>query len=743
MPKNTTKNKSNGASLGFEAELFATADKLRGHLDAAEYKNVVLGLIFLKYISDAFEKLHTQLQSQLSQGADPEDRDEYIAERVFWVPKEARWSYLRANAKQPTIGNLIDEAMLAIERDNPVLNNVLPGNYGRATLDKQRLGGLVDLISGIDFLDEEARKQDILGRVYEYFLSQFASLEGRKGGEFYTPHSVVRVLVEMLAPYKGRVFDPCCGSGGMFVQSEKFVEAHGGRIGDIAVYGQESNPNTWKLAKMNLAIRGIECDLGKEPSDSFTHDLHLDLKADFILANPPFNMSDWAGDTLREDKRWKYGVPPSGNANFAWVQHFIHHLSPVGMAGFVLANGSMSSNTSGEGEIRKAIIEADLVDCMVALPGQLFYSTQIPVCLWFLTRNKHGGGELRNRQGETLFIDARKLGTLVDRVHRDLRIEDISLIAVTYHTWRRDRGEISGLPFFITKESTYLDIPGFCKSATLGEIRQQGYILTPGRYVDTEEEEKQEESFVQKIKRVTLTLKDQFSEDERLKKKITQGLENITETMLKHWFVDYPESNGWKISSLAELFPKDKECVLTGPFGSNLHSYDYRTEGTPILLVKNIMYGKIIEKDLPLVGDHKLPDVLRYRLKTGDIVFTRVGAVGRSVYIHPRYEGWLISGQTLRVRIADRNILNPRYLAQVYLEPSFISMVESYALGTTRPSLNTSILLSFKFVVPPIEIQDKFAEIALSFDDKILNNDAENRTLTDLRDTMLPRMIRG
>ncbi len=460
MPaKKASKAKTtNGATLDFEAQLWASADKMRGHLDAAEYKNVVLGLIFLKYISDAFEQLHSKLLAKQTEGADAEDRDEYSAERVFWVPKEARWEHLKANAKQPAIGNLIDDAMLALERDNPSLRGVLPGNYGRATLDKQRLGGLVDLISGINFVDEASRKQDVLGRVYEYFLSQFASAEGKKGGEFYTPRSVVRVLVEMLSPYKGRVFDPCCGSGGMFVQSEKFVEAHGGRIGDISVFGQESNPNTWKLAKMNLGIRGIEGDL-KEPADSFLRDLHPDLKADFILANPPFNMSDWGGENLREDKRWKYGVPPVNNANYAWVQHFIHHLSPTGMAGFILANGSMSSTFSGEGEIRKAMIEADLVDCMVALPGQLFYSTQIPVCLWFLTRNKTGG-KYRNRQSETLFIDARKLGRLVDRVHRDLDNDDIANIAATYHSWRGDRDA-----------GTYQDLPGYCKSAKLDEIR--------------------------------------------------------------------------------------------------------------------------------------------------------------------------------------------------------------------------------------------------------------------------------
>ncbi len=524
MPKqkNAKSQNGNGGTLGIENELWEAADKLRGHLDAADYKSVVLGLIFLKYVSDMFELVRARVEAEGLD--DPEDRDVYLAERVFWVPREARWKLLQDSAKQESIGNLIDQAMEAIERDNPTLKGMLPGNYGRATLDKRRLGDLVDLVSNkINFADEDSRKQDTLGRVYEYFLSQFASQEGRKGGEFYTPRSVVRVLVEMLSPYKGRVFDPCCGSGGMFVQSEKFVEAHGGRIGDLSVYGQESNPNTFKLAKMNLAIRGIEGDLGKQPADSFHNDQHPDLKADYILANPPFNMSDWGGDGLREDKRWKYGKPPVNNANFAWVQHFIHHLSPSGTAGFVLANGSMSSNTSGEGDIRKAIIEADLVDCMVALPGQLFYSTQIPVCLWFLTRNKLpspsgrgvGGEEVRDRRGQTLFIDARKLGTLTDRVHRDLTEADIAQIAGTYHAWKHTVSD---------ERRPYADVAGFCKSVTLEEIRAQGYVLTPGRYVGIEEQEDDGEPFEEKMARLTSELSEMFKRSHELEDEIRKRL---------------------------------------------------------------------------------------------------------------------------------------------------------------------------------------------------------------------------
>ena len=528
MAKDTsTPAKGNGANLGFEASLWKAADALRSNMDAAEYKHVVLGLIFLKYISDAFEEKHAALEAEKGSGADPEDPDEYRAVNIFWVPPEARWSNLKANAKQPTIGKIVDDAMLAIERDNPTLKGVLPKDYAHPRLDKQRLGQLIDLVGNIGLGDRENRSKDILGRVYEYFLSQFASAEGKKGGQFYTPRCVVRLLVEMLAPYKGRVYDPCCGSGGMFVQSEKFIEEHGGKIGDISVYGQESNHTTWRLAKMNLAIRGIDGNLGKEHADSFHHDLHPDLKADYVLANPPFNDSDWRGDLLRDDKRWKYGTPPAGNANFAWVQHFIAHLAPNGVAGFVLANGSMSSNQSGEGDIRKAIIEADLVDCMVALPGQLFYSTQIPVCLWFLARNKSGGRQssgqtFRDRRGQTLFIDARKLGTMIDRVHRELTDADIRRIADTYHAWRGDKPASRE-----RKLPEYKDIPGFCKSATLDDIRHHGYILTPGRYVGAAEVEDDGEPFEQKMARLTAELKKQQAEAARLDKLIWANLKDI------------------------------------------------------------------------------------------------------------------------------------------------------------------------------------------------------------------------
>lgn len=508
---------TNGANLGFEETLWQTADKLRSNMDAAEYKHVVLGLIFLKYISDAFEEKHHKLQVEKDNGeyVDPEDRDEYLAENIFWVPKEARWSHLQANAKQPEIGKIIDNALDLIEQNNKSLKGVLTKEYSRPSLNKQRLGELIDLIGTIGLGDAESRSKDILGRVYEYFLGQFASAEGKKGGQFYTPRCIVRLLVEMIEPFKGRVYDPCCGSGGMFVQSEDFVKAHGGQLNDIAIYGQESNMTTWRLCKMNLAIRGIESNIAWNPEGSFHNDAHKDLKADFILANPPFNDSDWGGERLADDVRWKYGVPPKGNANFGWVQHFIHHLAPDGIMGFVLANGSMSSNQSGEGEIRKNIVETDLVDCMIALPSGLFYSTGIPACLWFLTRNK-SNGKFRKRNGETLFIDARKMGVMIDRVHRELTKADISNIAGTYHAWRGEEGF-----------GEYEDSKGYCKASNLEEIRQHNHILTPGRYVGVEEVEDDGEPFEEKMKRLTKELAMQLEDSKNLDDEIKKNLEGI------------------------------------------------------------------------------------------------------------------------------------------------------------------------------------------------------------------------
>lgn len=502
---------NNGANLGFEEKLWKAADKLRSNMDAAEYKHVVLGLIFLKYISDAFSEIYEELKKDPT--FDPEDLDEYVSKRVFWVPKEARWDYLEKSAKKPEIGKIIDEAMDVIERDNRSLKGVLLKNYARPGLNKQRLGELIDLIGTIGLGDKENRSKDILGRVYEYFLGQFADAEGKKGGQFYTPRSIVKLLVEMLEPFKGRIFDPCCGSGGMFVQSEKFVEAHGGKIGDVSVFGQESNQTTWRLAKMNIVIRGIEANI--EWGDSFRDDQFKDLKADFILANPPFNDSDWGGELLQDDVRWKFGIPPVGNANFAWVQHFIHHLSPVGITGFVLANGSMSSNTSNEGEIRKSIIEADLVDCMVALPSQLFYNTMIPACLWFVSRDKRNH-KFRARSGHVLFIDARNLGVMVDRRHRELSDDDVKKISETYYAWR---GEL--------KKKKYQDIPGFCKSASLGEIGKDGWILTPGRFVGAEEEEDDAEAFEEKMERLTAELSEQKKQGQKLDDEIQKNLQSI------------------------------------------------------------------------------------------------------------------------------------------------------------------------------------------------------------------------
>ena len=484
-----------------QSKLWAAADKLRGNINSSDYKYVVLGLIFLKYVSDAFELQYKKAESE---DYDPEDRDFYLADNVFWIPKEARWSGLVENAKQPNIGLLVDEAMEAIERDNPTLKGVLPKNYAREALDKRRLGELIDLFTNISF--EEGTAKDLLGQVYEYFMGMFADSEGKHGGEFYTPRSIVKLLVEMLEPYSGRVYDPACGSGGMFVWSEKFVEEHQGRIDDIAIYGQEYNETTWRLAKMNMAIRGIDADIRK--GNTLTDDKFPDLKADYILANPPFNISDWGQEHLLDDIRWKYGVPPKGNANYAWIQHMVHHLSPRGTAGFVLANGSMSSQSSGEGEIRKQLVLNDMVDAIVTLPSQLFFNVAIPCCLWFISRDR------ANRHGKTLFIDGRNLGKMINRRNRELTTEDIAKVTEAYHNFKTQNGK-------------YEDIAGFCKVDGLEEIKEHDYVLTPGRYVGSEAVEDDDEAFAEKMERLTAELNEQFSKSHELEQKIKENLTKI------------------------------------------------------------------------------------------------------------------------------------------------------------------------------------------------------------------------
>ena len=542
-------NNITNTDLAYADTLWKSADALRGQVDAAEYKHVVLGLLFLKYISDSFEARREELKTELEADGITgkqlesllENRDEYTAERVFWVPPEARWTNLQNQATRPDIATLIDDAILAVERDNPNLKGKLPRDYARRGIEPVKLKGLIDLIADIGFKGGRAKARDTLGRVYEYFLGKFAQAEGKLGGEFYTPRCIVRLLVEMLEPYEGRVYDPCCGSGGMFVQSERFVEAHGGKKTDISIIGQESNPTTWRLAHMNLAIRSIEANLGSQPADTFLRNLHPDLKADYILANPPFNVSDWSGRLLQDDVRWRFGTPPVGNANYAWIQHFIHHLAPPhgrggGVAGFVMANGSLSSNTGGEGEIRQRIVEADLVDAIVALPAQLFFTTGIPVCLWFLTRDKTGRNlknGSRDRKGETLFIDARKLGTMQTRTLRVLTggddggtlladgmgdpkpDSDIGRIVYAFRQWR---GEPKPAWWDERQhgEWTYHDIPGFSKAGTIEEIKKHSLLLTPGRYVGAEEQEDDGEPFAEKYPRMLAELEECFAQGERL-----------------------------------------------------------------------------------------------------------------------------------------------------------------------------------------------------------------------------------
>ncbi|RJX32243.1 MAG: SAM-dependent DNA methyltransferase [Desulfurivibrio sp.] len=507
--------KNNDKEEPLEKQLWKAADKLRKNIDAAEYKHIVLGLIFLRYISDAFEELYNKLKAGEGEyaGADPEDKDEYKAENVFFVPEIARWQYIQAKAKLPDIGKKVDEAMDAIEKDNPSLKNVLPKVFARGNLDPANLGGLIDLVGNIALGHAKARSADVLGHVFEYFLGEFALAEGKKGGQFYTPRSVVELLVEMLEPYKGRVFDPCCGSGGMFVQSEKFVADHRGKVNDISIYGQESNHTTWRLARMNLAIRGIDSSQVKWNNEgSFLNDSHKDLKADYVIANPPFNDSDWSGELLKKDGRWKYGIPPDGSANYAWIQHFIYHLSPSGQAGFVLAKGSLTSKSSGEGDIRKSLIEARLVDCIVNLPAKLFLNTQIPASLWFVSRNK-ANGRFRNRTDEILFIDARNMGHLINRRTREFSAEDITLIASTYHNWRNPNGN-------------YADVKGFCNSAGIERVRELDYVLTPGRYVGLPDDE-DEFDFKERFTKLKAEFEAQLEEETRLNILIAENLAKV------------------------------------------------------------------------------------------------------------------------------------------------------------------------------------------------------------------------
>ncbi|TVR81091.1 MAG: SAM-dependent DNA methyltransferase [Chitinophagaceae bacterium] len=509
------KKNGNGTQEPLEKQLWKTADKLRKNIDAAEYKHVVLGLIFLKYISDAFEELYEKLEAGEGDydGADPEDKDEYKAENVFFVPEKARWKYLLSQAKQPNIGKTVDEAMDLIEKENASLKGVLPKVYARQNLDPASLGELIDMIGNIALGDAKSRSADILGHVFEYFLGEFALAEGKKGGQFYTPRSVVELLVEMLEPYKGRVFDPCCGSGGMFVQSEKFVEDHRGKINDISIYGQESNQTTWRLAKMNLAIRGIDSSQVKWNNEgSFLNDAHKDLKADYIIANPPFNVSDWSGELLRTDGRWKYGTPPTGNANYAWIQHFLYHLAPSGQAGFVLSKGALTSNSGGEGKIRQALVEDDLIDCIVNLPAKLFLNTQIPACLWFMSRDR-SNHRFRDRRGEILFIDARNLGHLINRRTKELSQEDIDLIASTYHNWRNPDGD-------------YADVKGFCASAPKERVTELGYVLTPGRYVGLADEA-DDFDFTERFSSLKAEFEKQLAEEAELNKRIAENLSKI------------------------------------------------------------------------------------------------------------------------------------------------------------------------------------------------------------------------
>jgi type I restriction enzyme M protein len=727
--KRTEKRANGGANLGFEATLWAAADKLRGHMDAAEYKHVVLGLIFLKYISDAFEEIHTKLAAE--KGADPEDRDEYVALNIFWVPPEARWTYLQGRAKDPLIGKLLDNAMVAIERDNPSLKGVLPKNYARPDLNKQQLGEVIDLIATIGLGDKESRSKDILGRVYEYFLSQFASAEGKKGGQFYTPRCVVQLLVEMLAPYKGRVFDPCCGSGGMFVQSVRFVKEHatgngnGGKArGDISIFGQESNPTTWKLAKMNLAIRGIEADLGDENADSFHRDLHKDLKADYILANPPFNMSDWGGDRLREDSRWKYGAPPVGNANFAWVQHILHHLAPSGYAGIVLANSSVSSNQSGEGEIRRGIIEADLVDCVVALPDKLFYTVPHKVCLWIFARSKKGNGR-RDRSGQILFIDARKPGGMIDRTHRELNLQEITQVASIYHAWRGDHAA-----------GQYSDVPGFCSGLTARQVREKGFVLLPSRYVASgEDSEDEDEPFTERLTRVSVSFRKQLGDLSELGRTALNLMQDCTLVTSVDSSSRHPD--GWAMRRLADV------CEINPSRPRSMQrDEDAPTTFVPMAAV-DAEIGAITRPEIRPF--HSVRKGYTY-FAEGDLIFAKITPCmenGKHAIARNLIGGIAFGSTEFHVIRCGKELL-AEWLHRYLRQPDVLQEATTYFTGTAgQQRVPVGFLENLILPLPPLSEQKALVKVMETFDRTSALLMCAAKTVGTAESVLLPKLLSG
>lgn len=722
---------NSSANIGFETKLWAAADKLRGHMDSSEYKHVVLGLIFLKYISDSFEETYQSIKNDKdAYDGEWEDKDAYKARNVFWVPENARWNYLKENAKKPEIGKIIDDAMIAIEKENPTLKGVLPKRYARPDLNKQRLGEIVDIFSSLGLGDQASKSKDILGRVYEYFIGRFASAEGKGGGEFYTPASVVKLLVQMIEPYSGRVYDPCCGSGGMFVQSEKFVEEHGGRVGDISVYGQESNATTWRLAKMNLAIRGIEGNLGESEADSFHNDQHKDLKADFILANPPFNMSDWGGERLKDDVRWEYGVPPTGNANYAWIQHFIHHLSPNGIAGFVMANGALSSNTSNEGAIREELVKAGLVDCIVALPDKLFYTTGIPATLWFVSRDR-SNHKFRDRHEEVLFIDARKLGLIKDRVHRDFSIQDIHSIADVYHNWRK-------------KDGSYSDIKGFCKSAKIEEVKENDYVLTPGRYVGTDFEVDNEEDLKENVNKSTTNLLKKLKESENLQKKIELNIQSIFDSLKTNYQIlntdEYPET--WKLEKINEIAIK----VGIGPFGSSIKVDTFVSSGVPIISGQHLNNFFVEDLEFNYITPEHANKLKNSIVTKGDIILTHAGNIGQVSLMptYSRYEKYIISQRQFYVRCDTSKVL-PEYLTYYLKSPLGQHALLSNRTQTGVPSIARPVthLRNILVPVPPINEQQKIVSVLVDMDYRNDVNRNMNKIFEELKKTLIPQLISG